>query len=85
MTAPLSSCTGLHLGRPQNYSAVAIVGGPVWNSKAAHDSFPHRREGDHDDLVLATAMACWFREASYAMVEAHYAEEERNSKGNGRP
>lgn len=38
-----------------------------------------------DDLVLATAMACWFREASYAMVEAHYAEEGRNSESNGTP
>jgi hypothetical protein len=55
------------------------------NPATAHDSYEHWREGDHDDLVLATAMACWFREASYAMVEAHYAEEERNSKGNGRP
>ncbi len=27
----------------------------------AHDSYSHWRDGDHDDLVLATAMACWFR------------------------
>jgi hypothetical protein len=54
------------------------------NPATAHDSYEHWREGDHDDLVLATAMACWFREASYAMVEAHYAEEERNSESNGR-
>ena len=54
------------------------------NPATAHDSYEHWREGDHDDLVLATAMACWFREARYAMVEAHYAEEERNREGNGR-
>jgi hypothetical protein len=93
MTDPLSSCTGLHLGRSQDYSAMPIVGGPVWNSKAAHDSFSHRREVDPDDLVLATAMACWFREARYARTEERYAKEERNrlkarwysnSEGNGR-
>ena len=78
MTDPLSSCTGLHLGRSQDYSAVAIAGGPVWNSKAAHDSFSHRWEGDHDELALATAIACWFREARYARTEARYAKEERN-------
>jgi len=30
--------------------------------KTAHDSYEHWREGDHDDLVLATALACWYRE-----------------------
>lgn len=30
--------------------------------KTAHDSYEHWRENDHDDLVLATAMACWFRQ-----------------------
>jgi hypothetical protein len=29
------------------------------NQKTAHISFEHWREGDHDDLVLACAMACW--------------------------
>ena len=24
-----------------------------------HDSYEHWRESDHDDLVLATALACW--------------------------
>lgn len=28
----------------------------------AHDSYEHWREGDHDDLVLATAVAAWFRQ-----------------------
>ena len=27
--------------------------------RTAHDSYSHWREGDHDDLVLATALACW--------------------------
>jgi hypothetical protein len=47
------------------------------NPATAHDSYEHWREGDHDDLVLATAMPCWFREARYARVEARYAKEER--------
>jgi hypothetical protein len=29
------------------------------NLKTAHDSYQHWRESDHDDLVLATALACW--------------------------
>jgi hypothetical protein len=27
--------------------------------RTAHDSYEHWREGDHDDLVLAAAMAVW--------------------------
>jgi hypothetical protein len=30
--------------------------------RTAHDTYEHWREGDHDDLVLATALACWFSE-----------------------
>ncbi len=29
------------------------------NINTGHDSYEAWREGDHDDLVLATAMACW--------------------------
>jgi hypothetical protein len=29
------------------------------NLTTAHDSYEHWRESDHDDLVLATALACW--------------------------
>jgi len=29
------------------------------NLKTAHDSYEHWRETDHDDLLLATALACW--------------------------
>ncbi len=29
------------------------------NPKTSHVSFEHWRESDHDDLVLAVAMACW--------------------------
>ena len=28
----------------------------------AHDSYGAWREGQHDDLVLATAVACWYGE-----------------------
>jgi hypothetical protein len=30
--------------------------------RTSHDSYEHWREGDHDDLVLAVSMACWFRQ-----------------------
>jgi hypothetical protein len=30
------------------------------NLKTAHDSYEHWRESDHDDLVLAAALACWW-------------------------
>src|SRR5215204_5280947 len=30
------------------------------NLHTAHDSYEHWREGDHDDLVLAAALACWW-------------------------
>ena len=29
------------------------------NLTTAHDSYEHWRESDHDDLVLAAALACW--------------------------
>jgi hypothetical protein len=29
------------------------------NPRTSHVSFEHWREGDHDDLVLACALACW--------------------------
>lgn len=31
-------------------------------STSGHDSYEAWREGDHDDLVLATAMALWLAE-----------------------
>jgi hypothetical protein len=37
--------------------------------KTAHDSYEHWREGDHDDLVLATALACWYRQFLNAGLE----------------
>jgi hypothetical protein len=30
------------------------------NLKTAHDSYEHWRDSDHDDLVLAVALACWW-------------------------
>jgi hypothetical protein len=35
----------------------------------AHESFEHWRERDHDDLVLAVALACWFREYKMGSLE----------------
>jgi len=32
------------------------------NPATAHDSYEHWREADHDDLVLAVALACWYQE-----------------------
>jgi hypothetical protein len=32
------------------------------NPATAHDSYEHWREAHHDDLVLAVALACWYRE-----------------------
>ena len=29
------------------------------NLQTAHDSYEHWRDSDHDDLVLARALACW--------------------------
>jgi hypothetical protein len=41
----------------------------------AHDSYSHWREGDHDDLVLATAMACWARQWWMHNLDKHHARE----------
>ena len=41
--------------------------------KTAHDSYEHWREGDHDDLVLSTAMACWYRQWFNARVDQAHA------------
>jgi hypothetical protein len=32
------------------------------NIRTAHDSYEAWRESDHDDLVLALALACWWAE-----------------------
>jgi hypothetical protein len=45
--------------------------------RTAHSSFEHWREGDHDDLVLATALACWYREHVNSAAEA------RNTRQGG--
>jgi hypothetical protein len=42
--------------------------------RTAHDSYEHWREGDHDDLVLATAMACWYRQWHNSHLDARNAE-----------
>ena len=45
--------------------------------RTAHDSYEHWREGDHDDLVLAVAMACWCREWRNRGLDGRYAKEAR--------
>lgn len=40
----------------------------------AHDSYEHWREGIHDDLVLATAIACWYRQWFQAHLELANSE-----------
>lgn len=48
------------------------------DARTAHESYEHWREGDHDDLVLATAMACWFRQFWNRRLDRMAAEEARN-------
>jgi hypothetical protein len=43
--------------------------------RTAHDSYSHWREGDHDDLVLATAVACWYREVTNVPIEQRNREQ----------
>lgn len=38
------------------------------NVKTAHDSYEAWREGTHDDLVLAAALACWYGERHKKMA-----------------
>ena len=37
--------------------------------RRSHASYEDRREPEHDDLVLPTAMACCFRQPRYAKGE----------------
>lgn len=41
------------------------------NIKTAHDSYEAWREGVHDDLVLATALACWYGNEVHSTFEAY--------------
>ena len=43
--------------------------------KTAHDSYSHWREQDHDDLVLAVAMAAWLREFNNRELEKRNARQ----------
>lgn len=40
--------------------------------KTAHDSYEAWREGDHDDLVLSVAIACWWAEQGRKKMFAHH-------------
>ncbi len=48
-------------------------------SEAAHDSYAGR-QGAHDDLVLATAMACWYRTWMMAQVDRAHARHHANAR-----
>jgi hypothetical protein len=43
--------------------------------KTVHGSYEHWCEGDHDDLVLATALSCWYREYVNVELEARNARQ----------
>lgn len=43
-------------------------------SPAASDSYGSWREKDHDDLVLALALACWYREWFNGLIELAHAQ-----------
>jgi hypothetical protein len=43
------------------------------NKKTGHETYEHWREGDHDDLVYAVAMATWFRHYINRGVEGYAA------------
>ncbi len=40
------------------------------NISTAHDSYEAWREGDHDDLVLSVALACWAGERFMEKLES---------------
>ena len=42
---------------------------------AGSDSYAAGREGPHDDLVLAVALAAWYREFMHAHIERGHARE----------
>jgi hypothetical protein len=49
--------------------------------RTAHDSYSHWRENDHDDVVLATAIALWYR----AFVNIPVEERNRSQGGYRTP
>jgi hypothetical protein len=51
--------------------------------RTAHDSYEHWRESDHDDLVLAAAMPCWYREWTNRHLERAYARGGRHVAAGG--
>lgn len=49
------------------------------NPRTANDSYAAWREGEHDDLLFATALAVWYREHLYTHIDADLAE--RQTRG----
>lgn len=52
--------------------------------RTAHDSYEHWRENAHDDLVLATAMPCWFRQWYLEHIELANTTEPYDGQKSGR-
>jgi len=59
-TGRLQIADGLELGAELRREAMNFK--IKIDPKTAHDSYSHWREGAHDDLILAVAMATWFRD-----------------------
>jgi hypothetical protein len=55
------------------------------NPATAHDSYEHWRESDYDDLVLATALACWYREYINSEVEVRNVRQRGFRVASGHP
>lgn len=49
--------------------------------KTAHESFAAWRQGDHDDLVFAVAMAGWFRQWWNKNLDFQYARKRNRGEG----
>ena len=46
-------------------------------SELGHDSYGTWRENQHDDLVLAVALACWYRQWWCRHIDEAFAANER--------
>ena len=73
-SAPLVLMQNRQLKIAESLQLASVLKGELLNFKVkfniatGHDSYEAWREGDHDDLVLAVAMACWVGER-YLMKE----------------
>jgi hypothetical protein len=58
---PELDLASIFVQEPLNFKAKISISG--------HDSYEAWREGVHDDLVLATALACWYAEKIFNRPE----------------